>query len=174
MSTSPLWKLNGYLFFWYTLIIFTIYIWKDRHKYQVRIENNLKFLYPRSTGGGYTVLPLSVRPSVRPSQYIFRRIFLSNYWWQKSDIWSQALYRYAILWEAFLDTSNSYFLFADLVGFYTHWTFMRVYHKWALAHSSSCFIRFYTKTRHGTAITVWYFTFVKKTDPYARWTHEMF
>jgi hypothetical protein len=21
---------------------------------------------------------------------IFRRIFLSNYWWQKSDIWSQA------------------------------------------------------------------------------------
>jgi hypothetical protein len=24
---------------------------------------------------------------------IFRRIFLSNYWWQKSDIWSQASYR---------------------------------------------------------------------------------
>jgi hypothetical protein len=54
--------------------------------------------------------------SVRPS---FRRIFLSNYWWQKSDIWSQASYRYAILWEA----SDSYFLFADLVGFYTHWFF---------------------------------------------------
>ena len=33
---------------------------------------------------------------------IFRRIFLSNYWWQKSDIWSQASYRNAILWEAFL------------------------------------------------------------------------
>jgi hypothetical protein len=33
---------------------------------------------------------------------IFRRIFLSNYWWQKSDIWSQASYRKAILWEAFL------------------------------------------------------------------------
>jgi hypothetical protein len=29
-------------------------------------------------------------------------------------------YRYAILWEAFLDLSDSYFLFADLVGFYTH------------------------------------------------------
>ena len=39
--------------------------------------------------GGYIVLPLSVLPSV---QDIFRRIFLSNYWWQKSDIWSQPSY----------------------------------------------------------------------------------
>jgi hypothetical protein len=121
--------------------------------------------------------------------HIFRRIFLSNYWWQESDIWSQASYRYAILWEAFLDRSDSYFLFADLVGFYTHWTYMhifrhiflsnywwqrtdiwsqasyrypilwevffdpsdsyflfaeeQVYHRWALAHSSSCFCRFF-------------------------------
>ena len=36
-------------------------------------------------GGGYTVLPLSVLPSV---QDIFRRIFLSNCWWQKSDFWT--------------------------------------------------------------------------------------
>jgi putative flippase GtrA len=109
--------------------------------------------------------------------------FLSNYWWQKSDIWSQASYRYPISWEAFLDPSDSYFLFADFVDFYTHWTYMlifcriflsnywwqksviwsqtsyrypilweafldpsdsyflfaeeRGYHKWALAHSSS-------------------------------------
>jgi hypothetical protein len=49
---------------------------------------------------------------------IFRHNFLSNYWWQESDIWSQASYRYAILWEAFLDPSDSYFLFANLVGFY--------------------------------------------------------
>ena len=35
-------------------------------------------------------------------------IFLSNYRWQKSDIWSQASYRYAILWVAFLDPSDSY------------------------------------------------------------------
>ena len=55
-------------------------------------------------GGGYTVLP---------------HIFLSNYRWQKSDIWS---YRYAILWVAFLDLSDSYFLFADLVGFYAHFS----------------------------------------------------
>ena len=60
--------------------------------------------------------------------HIFRRIFLSNYWWQESDIWSQASYRYAILWEAFLDPSDSFFLFADLVGFYTHWTYMHIFH----------------------------------------------
>ena len=130
-------------------------------------------------GGGYTVLPLSVLPSV---QDICLRTFLSNCWWQKSDIWSQASYRYTILWVMFLDPTDSYFLFADLVGFYTHWTYMHIflsnywwqkfdiwsqasyrypisweafldpsdsyflfakergYHKWALAHSSSCLI----------------------------------
>jgi hypothetical protein len=59
---------------------------------------------------------------------IFRHIFLSNYWWQKSDIWSQALYRYPISWEAFFDPSDSYFLFAKEWG----------YHRWALAHSYAC------------------------------------
>jgi hypothetical protein len=54
---------------------------------------------------------------------IFRHIFFSNYWWQKSDIWSQASYRYLISWEAFLDPSDSYFLFADFVDFYTHLTY---------------------------------------------------
>jgi hypothetical protein len=47
--------------------------------------------------------------------HIFRHIFLSNYWWQEYDIWSQASYRYPILWEAVLDPSDSYFLFADFV-----------------------------------------------------------
>jgi hypothetical protein len=61
---------------------------------------------------------------------IFSCIFLSNYWWQKSDIWLQALYRYPISWEVFFDPSDSYFLFAEELG----------YHKWALAHSSSCCI----------------------------------
>ena len=119
--------------------------------------------------------------------HIFRRIFLSNYWWQESDIWSQASYRYPISWEAFLDPSDSYFLFVDFVDFYSHWTYIlympvfshiflsnywwqksniwsqasyrypisweaffdlsdsyflfaekRGNHKWALAHSSSC------------------------------------
>ena len=59
--------------------------------------------------------------------HIFHRIFLSNYWWQESDIWSQASYWYAILWETFLDPWDSYFLFADLVGFYTHWTYMHIF-----------------------------------------------
>jgi hypothetical protein len=71
---------------------------------------------------GYTVLPLSGLPSV---QDFFRHTFLSKCWWRKSDIWSQASYRYTILWVAFLDPSDSYFLFADLVGFYTHWTWSR-------------------------------------------------
>jgi hypothetical protein len=109
---------------------------------------------------------------------IFRLIFLSNYWWQKFDIWSQASYWYPISWETFLDPSDSYFLFADFVDFYTHWTYMlifcriflsnywwqkfdiwsqasyrypisdsyilfaeeRGYHRWALAHSSSCLL----------------------------------
>ena len=56
--------------------------------------------------------------------HIFRHIFLSNYWWQKSDIWSQASYMYPISWEAFLDPSDSYFLFDDFVDFYTHWTYI--------------------------------------------------
>jgi hypothetical protein len=55
---------------------------------------------------------------------IFRHIFLSNYWWHRSDIWSQASYRYPISWEAFLDSSDSYFLFADFVDFYTHWIYI--------------------------------------------------
>jgi hypothetical protein len=140
---------------------------------------------PRRGRGVYCFT--SVCPSVLPSvQDIFRRIFLSNCWWQKSDIWSQASYRYTILWVAFLDPSYSYFLFADFVDFYSHWTYIlympilsriflsnywwqksdiwsqasyrypiswevffdpsdsyflfveeRGYHKWALAHSSS-------------------------------------
>jgi hypothetical protein len=56
--------------------------------------------------------------------HIFRHIFLSNYWWRKSDIRSQASYRYLISWEAFLDPSDSYFLFADFVDFYTHLTYI--------------------------------------------------
>jgi hypothetical protein len=31
------------------------------------------------------------------------------------------------LWVAFLDPSDSYFLFADFVGFYTHWTYMHIF-----------------------------------------------
>ena len=62
--------------------------------------------------------PFPVCPSVLSSvQDTFCHIFLSNCWWQKSHIWSQASYRYPISWEAFLDPLNSYFLFADFVDF---------------------------------------------------------
>jgi hypothetical protein len=60
----------------------------------------------------------------------YRCIFISNYWWQKSDVWSQASYRYPILWEVFFDPSDSCFLFAEERG----------YHRWALVHSSSCLL----------------------------------
>jgi hypothetical protein len=60
--------------------------------------------------------------------HIFRHIFLSNYWWQKSYIWSQASYRYPISWEAFLDPSNSYFLF----------TYMKLVTKYQISVINSC------------------------------------
>jgi hypothetical protein len=49
--------------------------------------------------------------------HTFCHIFLSKYWWHESDIWSQASYWYPMSWEAFLDPSDSYFLFADFVDF---------------------------------------------------------
>jgi hypothetical protein len=35
--------------------------------------------------------------------------------------------KYPISWEVFLDPSDSYFLFADFVDFYTHWTYMLIF-----------------------------------------------
>jgi hypothetical protein len=61
------------------------------------------------------------------THWTYMHIILSNYWWQKSDIWSQASCRYPISWEVFLDPSDSYFLFADFVDFYTHWTYMLIF-----------------------------------------------
>ena len=87
-------------------------------------------LYPRSPEGKGVYCFTSIRLSVLPFvQDIFRRIFLSNYWWHKSDIWSQASYRYPISWEAFLNPSDSYFLFADFVDFYTNWTYMLIFRR---------------------------------------------
>ena len=89
--------------------------------------------FPRRGRGVYyfTFVRLSVRPSV---QDIFCRIFLSNCWWQTSDIWSQASYRYTILWVSFLNPSDSYFLFSTFVDFYTHWTYMLIFRKFFLCH----------------------------------------
>ena len=81
-------------------------------------------------GGGYTVLPLSVLPSV---QDIFRRTFLSNCWWQKSDIWSQASYRYTILWVAFLDPVRFLLPVCRLSWFFIH-----------IEHICSFFVTFFS------------------------------
>jgi hypothetical protein len=124
-----------------TLLYFQLIIYS---KYVFMLLNVNDFLFGIKHMNNYTPAPrrgrgyihvycstsvrLSVLPSVRPSvQDMFCRIFLSNYWWQKSDIWSQSSYRYTILWVAFLDPSYSYFLFSDLVGFYLHWSYMHIF-----------------------------------------------
>ena len=122
-------------------------------------------IYPRSTGRGrvycFTSVRLSVclsvclsigrlvglsvgpsvRPSVRLSQDIFCRIFLSNYWWQKSDIWSQASYTVGMPYcrKRFWTRQISYFLFVDFSWCLYTLNIYAGYHKWALAHSSSCY-----------------------------------
>ena len=141
----------------YRFFFLDLYIYTLCHPYNIQLKctrNNsyfpcfikLKFFWkqiiipPLHRRGGYTVLPLSVLLSVR-TEIFFVTFFSATILWQKSDIWSQASYRYTILWEAFLNPpSDSYFLFADLVGFYTHWTYMLGYHMCALANSSSCLV----------------------------------
>jgi hypothetical protein len=101
---------------------------------------------------------------------IFRHIFLSIYWWQRSDIWSQASYRYSKLLRKMWRNMCIYNFFLNVyknqqsrqtgsrnpIGsktLPTIWgTYMKIvtkyqisainmwgYHKWALAHSSSCY-----------------------------------
>jgi hypothetical protein len=70
-------------------------------------------------------------------RHIFHLIFLSNYWWQESDIWSQASYWYAILWEVFLDPSDSYFLFAKTLPLI--WgTYMKLVTTYQISAINSC------------------------------------
>ena len=139
-SLQTLNNLSAYCAVKYLLLLHNCVFWCQFYNLQVLIGFIIPPL-PRGAGytffipplpeggGGYTVLPLSVRPSVLPSvQDIFRRTFLGNCWWQKFDIWSQLSYRYTMLWVVFLDPSDSYFLFADLVRFYTHWTYMHIFH----------------------------------------------
>jgi hypothetical protein len=111
--------------------------------------------------------------------HICRCIFLSNYWWQESDIWSQASYRYAILWEAFLDPSDFYFLFADLVGFYTHWTYMHIFRHIFLSNywwqrsdiSSQASYRYPISWEAFLDPSVSYFLFADFVDFYTHWTY---
>ena len=44
-------------------------------------------------------IPTSCLPVGFYPHWTYMHIFLNNYWWQKSGIWSQASYRYPISWE---------------------------------------------------------------------------
>ena len=157
---------------------------KDRHMLRMHrtrdwVFSNFFIIIPPAPGRGRGVYYFtSVCPSV---QDIFRRIFLSNCWWQKSDIWSQASYRYTILWVALLDPSDSYFLFADLVDFYTHWTYMLIFCHILLSNYWWQKSDIWSQASYRYSIT-WealldpsdsYVLFVDFADFYAHWTYML-
>jgi hypothetical protein len=86
------------------------------YKNQQRRQQEVGIWWVQKCFPRYGVPIWSLWPNIRslPS------IVAENNWWQKSDNWSQASYRYPISWEAFLDPSDSYFLFADFDDFSTH------------------------------------------------------
>ena len=95
-------------------MIFLLYPWSPKGGYTVYLCPSVQDIFHRIFlsnvfGPIRFLLPvcrfcwLLYTFNIHLHMHIFRRIFLSNYWWQESDIWSQASYRYAILWEAFLD-----------------------------------------------------------------------
>jgi hypothetical protein len=106
----------------------------SRVKYQISVSN---YWWQRSdiwSQASYGVPIWRLWPNIRSlssiaaEKNVTKNVHICSMW-QASDIWSQAsyIYIYAILWEAFLDPSDSYFLFADLVGFYAHWTYMHIF-----------------------------------------------
>jgi hypothetical protein len=116
--------------------------------------------------------------------HIFRHILLSNNWWQRSDIWSQASYRYPISWEAFLDPSDSYFLFADFVDFSTHWTYMLIFCRIFLSNYPKTlptiwgtYMKLVTKYQISVINSCWekcddsYFLFADLVGFYTHWTY---
>ena len=80
-----------------------------------------QFLFPRSPKGEGGILFY-----LCPSK-IFFVAFFSVTVDGRNLIYGHKRHRYTILWVAFLDPSHSYFLFADLVGLYTHWTYMHIF-----------------------------------------------
>ena len=71
-------------------------------------------------GGILFYLCPSVCPSFLPryfSSHFSQQLLMAEIWYLVTSFT-----RYAISWEAFLEPSDSYFLFADFVDFYTHWT----------------------------------------------------
>ena len=77
----------------------------------------IEYLYPRSEGEGGGVYCFTlVRSSVPP----FRHIILSNHISWDADILHEALYRYDVSWDAFSDSSDIYFLFAEDLEFFKY------------------------------------------------------
>jgi hypothetical protein len=106
---------------------------------------------------GYTVLPLSVRPSIRPSfrpssvrpsvrRPSVRPRYISSHFSQQllmAEIWylvTSFIYVCHIVGSVFGPVRFLLSVCRLRWFLYTHWTHMRGYHKWALAHSSSCCI----------------------------------
>ena len=61
------------------------------------------------------ILPVcrELRIFIVPICNIFRNIILSNYVSQAIDILQEASYRFGVSWDAFSDSSDIYFLFAE-------------------------------------------------------------
>jgi hypothetical protein len=93
----------------------TIYMFNVYKNQQSRQTGSRNLMHPKTLPtiwGTYMKLVTKYQISAINSCHIF----LTNYWWQRSDIWSQASYMYPILWEAFLDPSDSYFLREYILG----------------------------------------------------------
>ena len=89
-----------------------------------------RLLYPHSTGESVYCFT-----SVCPSQIFFVAFFSATID-GRNLIFNHKLH----IVGSFFGPIRFLLPVSDLVGFYTHWTYMRRYHKWALAHSSSCLI----------------------------------
>jgi hypothetical protein len=89
---------TGYNYFNYNFTRLYIRYYEKFSRIQGSVFGSIRFILPvcRFRKILYTF-------NIHLHMHIFRRIFLSNYWWQESAIWSHASYRYGILWEAFLD-----------------------------------------------------------------------
>jgi hypothetical protein len=75
------------------------------------LASHFLLLYPRSPKGEGGILFY-----LCPSQ----QLLIAEIWY----LVTSASYGYPILWEAFLDPSDSYSLFADFFDFYTHLTYI--------------------------------------------------
>jgi hypothetical protein len=87
--------------------------WKDG-------RTEVKQYTPFRWSGGIRIPPPVERGYNKAKNRILLLYSKCNDCRMESYIWSQSSYWYVISWEAFLDPSDSYFLFADLVGFYAH------------------------------------------------------